>query len=129
MAGTGPAPATHLGVRGFACPMALPRTVLPRPSSVGTRPVALLLMVAFTACTGREAGAADIPAVLERHTEELMALPGVVGVGQGSCDGTPCILVLVSQTTPALEEHVPSQLEGIPVTIRVTGEIIAEPGE
>ncbi len=35
--------------------------------------------------TGREATAEEISAVLERNTERLMALPGVVGVGQGSC--------------------------------------------
>ena len=72
--------------------------------------------------------ATDIAQVLERHTAELMSLPGVAGVGQSFCDGAPCILVLVVERTPQLEKNIPSVLEGYPVIIKVTGEIRAEPG-
>lgn len=65
-----------------------------------------------------------IDAVLAAHTAELMAHAGVVGVYQGQRDdGTPVIRVLVIETTPALERDIPSQLEGHPVEIEVTGEI------
>ena len=73
--------------------------------------------------------ASDIAQVLERHTDELMSLPGVVGVGQSSCDGDPCILVLVVERTPQLEKNIPSALEGYAVVIKVTGEIRAEPDD
>lgn len=96
----------------------------------GTRDLALCLAVIFLAAgTGREAAAEEVSALLERHTERLMALPGVVGVGEGSCEGASCILVLVVKRTPELEKQIPSQLEGVPVSIKVTGEIIAEPAE
>ena len=52
-----------------------------------TRDLALCLAVTFLAAsTGREAAAEESSAVPERHTERLMALAGVVGVGQGSCE-------------------------------------------
>ena len=50
-----------------------------------TRDLDLCLAAIFLAAsTGREAAAEEISAVLERHTERLMALAGVVGIGQGS---------------------------------------------
>jgi hypothetical protein len=64
-----------------------------------------------------------ITQVLERHTDRLMSLPGVVGTAEGDCGGRPCILVLVEQTTPALQQAIPSELEGVPVEIRETGRI------
>jgi hypothetical protein len=86
------------------------------------------MVVLIVAGRDREANATEITAVLGRHTDDLMALPGVVGVGEALCDGTPCILVLVVERTPELEERMPRQLEGFLVEIKVTGEIIAEPG-
>ena len=38
-----------------------------------------------------------IQQVLTEHSGSLMALPGVVGVGQGECSGKPCIRVLASK--------------------------------
>jgi hypothetical protein len=63
--------------------------------------------------------------VLGRHTERLMALPGVVGTAESKCSGRPCILVLVARRTPELERLIPAELEGIPVEIRETGPIRA----
>ena len=64
-----------------------------------------------------------IEAVLKRHTDSLMSLPGVVGTGQGECSGKPCIKVLVITKTPGLLEKIPSSIEGYLVEIQETGEI------
>ncbi|MGH7494040.1 MAG: hypothetical protein ACREOO_16815 [bacterium] len=68
-----------------------------------------------------------IEIVLQEHTEELMAMPGVVGTAQGLCDDKPCIKVFVVDLTPELERKIPKQLEGHPVNIEVTGEFRALP--
>lgn len=74
--------------------------------------------------TGRVAGK-KVKEVLERHTEELMSLPGVTGIAEGLYHGSPCIKVLVIKKTPELEEQIPSSLEDYPVMIEETGKIHA----
>lgn len=64
-----------------------------------------------------------IDAVLKRHTDRLMSLPGVVGTAIGACEKNPCIKVLVVKTSPALVKQIPPMLEGYPVVIEETGEI------
>ena len=66
-----------------------------------------------------------IEEVLKEHTDELMAIPGVVGTAQGLCDGNPCIKVYVVKKTRELQETIPTTLEGYPVSIQETGEIKA----
>ena len=66
----------------------------------------------------------DIKEVMEAHTEELMAIPGVVGVYIGALeDETPCIKVMVIEKTPELENKIPSVLEGYPLVIVESGDI------
>ena len=66
----------------------------------------------------------DINDVMQSHTEELMSIPGVVGVYIGALgDGTPCIKVMVVEKTPELESKIPSVLEGYPLVIVESGEI------
>ena len=66
----------------------------------------------------------DIKTVMEAHVEELMAIPGVVGVAIGELDDhTPCIQVLVIEQTEELTRRIPKSLEGHPVVILVSGEI------
>ena len=88
------------------------------------------LLVIGSTCTTRDREntlpSSDITQVLERHTDSLMNIPGVVGTAEGSCVGRPCILILVERDTPALRKAVPSQLDGIPVEIRETGQIHAK---
>ncbi len=60
-------------------------------------------------------------------TDRVMALPGVVGLGIGECEGVTCIKIFVVQRTPELEGEIPSTFEGFPVEIQVTGEIRARP--
>lgn len=66
----------------------------------------------------------DINAVLDAHDEELMEIPGVVGVAVGELeDHTPALLVLVVEETEEIKLRVPKSIEGYPVKIMVTGEI------
>jgi hypothetical protein len=66
----------------------------------------------------------DINAVMEAHTSELMAIPGVAGVAIGALDdGTPCILVLVVKESDELARKIPKILEGHSVRIFESGEI------
>jgi hypothetical protein len=66
----------------------------------------------------------DINEVMNAHVNELMALPGVVGVFIGALDnGTPCIKVMVIKASPELDKKIPRDLEGHPVLIVETGEI------
>jgi hypothetical protein len=64
-----------------------------------------------------------IETTLKRHTDKLMAIPGVVGTAVGQCDGRPCILVLVVKKSPDLMQKIPRELEGYPVTVEETGAI------
>jgi len=73
---------------------------------------------------------ADVPEksieeVLDKYTDELMAIPGVVGVAQGLLNDKPCITVLVIKETSELRKKIPKFLEGYPVIIEETGEIRA----
>ncbi len=72
--------------------------------------------------------ASDIRTVLDEHREELMRLPGVVGVGNGQDEttGEPVIVVLLAEPTPDLEKALPQKLDGYPVKPRVVGEIKAQ---
>jgi hypothetical protein len=78
-------------------------------------------------CCPREAemraGPETIEKVLARQTPRLMSISGVVGTGQGLCDGRPCIYVYVSALTPEARSRIPASLGGYPVLIRETGEI------
>ena len=66
-----------------------------------------------------------IEAVLKAHTDEWMAIPGVVGTGIGECEGKPCIRIFVAKKTPELLKKIPSKLEGFVVDVEETGEIRA----
>ena len=70
--------------------------------------------------------ATTIEEALKKHTEELLAIPGVVGIGQGLCDGVPCIKVLVIERTPEIEQRIPDTVEGYRVEVEVTGRIRAQ---
>jgi len=68
---------------------------------------------------------ARLDEVLARHTHALLAIPGVIGTGEGEEDGRPVFLVLVDRATPELRARLPASLEGYPVVIRETGKVKA----
>lgn len=59
--------------------------------------------------------------VQEAHTDEWMAIPGVVGTGIGRCDDEPCIVVYASRMTDEIRDGIPEDVEGYRVRIEVTG--------
>ena len=67
----------------------------------------------------------DILKVMEIHLDELMEIPGVVGVGIGQSETTGewFISVLVDEMTPELQALLPKELEGFEVKPQVTGPI------
>ncbi len=75
----------------------------------------------------KKMSAKTIEEVLKGHTNDLMAIPGVVGTAQGLCNGKPCIKVFVIKKTPELEAKIPGELEGYTVKIEETGEFRALP--
>jgi hypothetical protein len=66
-----------------------------------------------------------IEQTFDRHHERLMAIPGVTGLGIGQQRGVPAIVVMVSKLTPALRAAVPRVIEGHPVVVEQSGEIVA----
>ena len=71
--------------------------------------------------------APNIEAAQAKLTDRVMALPGVVGIGIGECEGAPCIKVFVVRETEELDRQIPSTFEGFPVEMQVTGEFFARP--
>lgn len=68
-----------------------------------------------------------ISEVLSAHTDSLMRIPGVVGVGEGRVAGGPSVHVLVTRITPELRGRLPASLDGYPVNVVETGVIEAQP--
>jgi hypothetical protein len=66
--------------------------------------------------------------VLKRHTDELMAVPGVVGVGEGDCEGMPCIIVFVVEKRSDVLMRIPNSLEGYLIKVEEGGEFRARIG-
>ena len=65
----------------------------------------------------------SIEQVFDSHREALLSTPGVVGVGIARLEAKPCIIVMVMESTPDLENHVPKQLEGYTVIIELMSDM------
>ena len=93
-------------------------------------PVLFLNLLACSPAPGRPAGGPPdrmtISQVLAAHTDSLMRIPGVVGVGEGRVAGGPSVHILVSRLTPELRARLPRSLDGYPVAIAETGVIEAQ---
>jgi hypothetical protein len=69
--------------------------------------------------------AKTIEQVQQEHTDEWMAIPGVVGVAIGQHEDKPCILILTAFGTEEVRKKIPSHVGGYAVIIQYTGEIRA----
>jgi len=92
---------------------------------------AIILMTGCGQAKMRDTGGqtvADAPrtieAVLAAHNDSLMAVSGVLATAIGRCSNAPCIRILVSRVTDEVQRRVPSQLEGFPVRIDVSGPVV-----
>ncbi len=71
----------------------------------------------------RSSSLAAVMQVQERHTPQLLTLPGVVGTATAlGADGRPVLVVLAGREGLG---GIPATLEGAPVEVRVTGEFYA----
>ena len=67
----------------------------------------------------------SIEQTFDEHHDRLMSIPGVTGIGLGEKDGRPAIVVLVVKLTPTLRASLPHTLNGFPVVVEESGEIVA----
>lgn len=84
-------------------------------------------MNSYASEQGDEMPSRTIEDVLKEHANNLMAISGVVGTGQGLCEGEPCIKVFLIKKTQKLEEKIPREIEGYKVKIEETGRVRAYP--
>lgn len=106
-----------------------------RPHRYAHAPLALLgatAVLILTACGGESergpvppARPAAIEDVLLAHRDDILAVPGVVGVGIGACSGEPCIKVFAERETEQVLADVPDTLDGYTVVIDVSGSVDA----
>lgn len=84
-----------------------------------------ILAISLGGCGGGSSNknASSISEVKDRHTQELMAIPGVVGVGIGGTAKDMRIVVYLENASPSLQERIPAELEGYEVITEVTGAI------
>jgi hypothetical protein len=70
---------------------------------------------------------ASAKVVRDRHEDQLMSVPGAVGtaIGAGDQPGQPAIVVYVKALTSAVTAAAPTNVEGTPVKLIETGDIIA----
>ncbi len=61
--------------------------------------------------------------IKEKYQNELLKIPGVVGIGIGKDNQGFNIRILISRDDKDLLEKLPEQLEGINVTVKYVGEI------
>jgi hypothetical protein len=92
-----------------------------------TGPVAESYPVQTTAGEIVVLGSTSIGEVKDRHEEELLSIPGVVGVGISSRDGEPVLVVYLESDSPALKASIPTELEGFQIVNEVTGPIEIQP--
>ena len=66
-----------------------------------------------------------IAEILKRHADELMSVPGVVGVAEGESQGKPCIKVFVLARNSRLLRRLPATLGGYALEVEESGEFRA----
>ena len=67
----------------------------------------------------------SVEQVFDIHRDRLLSIPGVVGAGIAKLDDQPSIIIMVRERTPGLDSQIPTELDGFPVVIEVTGEFKA----
>ena len=94
-----------------------------------------------TACAGGDSDSAHSPAageadvanteeiaqIISTHGDLVMSLEDVVGIGEGLCDGNPCIRVFLARDNAVSLARISEYLAGIPYSTEITGEFTARP--
>lgn len=64
--------------------------------------------------------------IKKKVEKDWLQIPGVVAVGLGKTEsGQPGIIVSVKELSLEVQSSIPSQVEGVPVEIKITGPIQA----
>jgi hypothetical protein len=88
----------------------------------------LIVVVSLNGCSQKDGEKEGIMAerrtieqVQQAHTNQWMEIPGVQGTGIGLFENKPCIKIFSSKKAEELRGKIPSEVEGYPVIIEVTG--------
>jgi hypothetical protein len=68
-----------------------------------------------------QASGKTIEQVLQEHTSQWMAIPGVEGTAIGLFEGKSCIKIFSSKKAEDLREVIPPTVESYPIIIEETG--------
>jgi len=63
----------------------------------------------------------ELSVIIDRHQDSIMSIPGVTGIGESSCSGSPCIKVFLEFDSPETTARIPKFIDSIPVVTEVTG--------
>jgi len=63
----------------------------------------------------------SIKEVKAKYQDDIMKIPGVVGIGIGGSEEKMVLTIMVSKRTPELENKIPLSLDNYPVVIQETG--------
>jgi hypothetical protein len=69
----------------------------------------------------------DLGPLITSHSELIMALDDVVGIGESLCDETPCIRILLARENSISRARINEDLRGIPFAIEISGDFTARP--
>lgn len=69
---------------------------------------------------------AELGQIITFQGELIMRLEDVVGIGEGHCEGEPCIRVFLARDNAASIAEIRELLAGIPFEIDISGEFIAD---
>jgi len=111
----------------FANPIQTVLSALGKVSVVGSASAASTTSAAAAASEEESPEVTHLKDVQGRHEQNLMQLPGVVGMGIGRSkkDNTLRLEIYVKKLTPELQSQLPESLNGAPVRIVETGEVRA----
>lgn len=70
----------------------------------------------------------SIEDVRQRYEEELLAIPGVVGIATGICRNEACIVVMVTRRSEELQREIPAAIEGYEVKLLEVGDVRIDTG-
>lgn len=65
----------------------------------------------------------SLAVVIREYSDQLLAVPGVLGISKGLRNGEPCLQILVEKDTADQHNRYPHTIEYYPVVIKVTGPI------
>jgi hypothetical protein len=69
----------------------------------------------------------DLGKIIATHSNMIMGLNDVVGIGESLCDGNPCIRIFLARHNETTLAQIQEYLAGIPFAIEISGNFTASP--